>query len=160
AQMITPFVLHATVTSEHPNQSLPGLVFRLATHSPSFLDDKGEPLRYDNLTAIPLHQAAWILKGCMALFALLIMWTCRTPTADRQGWRLAAEYSLVILGMLLFSERTWKHHGVTLLLPFAVLSYYLAVCGPRALLRGYLIGSLAVVLLLMTSTSTNGVWDV
>ena len=25
--------------------------------------------------------------------------------------------------MLLFSERTWKHHCVTLMLPFAVLSY-------------------------------------
>ena len=43
-----------------------------------------------------------------------------------QAWRLAAEFSLVIIGMLLFSERTWKHHCVTLLLPFAVLAYYLA----------------------------------
>lgn len=160
AQMVTPYVLKATVTSEHPNQSLPGLVFRLGTHSPSFLDEKGEPLRYDNLMALPLQHAAWIIKACMVLFAALIVWACRTPISNRQGWRLAAEYSLIILGMLLFSERTWKHHCVTFLLPFAVLSYYLAVCRPGALLRGYVIGSLVIVLLLMTSTSTNGVWDV
>src|SRR5262249_10094521 len=43
-RMVTPFVVAGTVTSEHPNQSLPGLVFRLATHSPSFLDEHGEPL--------------------------------------------------------------------------------------------------------------------
>ena len=36
---------------------------------------------------------------------------------------MAAEYSLILVGMLLFSERTWKHHCVTLLLPFAVISY-------------------------------------
>ena len=83
----------------------------------------------------------------------------RVGLISRQGWRLAAEFSLVILGMLLFSERTWKHHCVTLLLPFAVIAYYLAACRPGALLRAYLIGSLAVVLLLMTSTGTSGVWD-
>jgi hypothetical protein len=180
--MITPFVLEGIVTSEHPNQSLPGLVFRLGTHSPSFLDTQGEPLHYDNLAALAPRQAGWIIKGCMALFAVLILWSCRTPVggarasrpqeqrpaagtaalpfASRQRWRLAAEFSLVILGMLLFSERTWKHHGVTLLLPFAVLTYYLAVCRPRIPLRIYLVASLAVTVLLMTSTSTTGVSEV
>jgi hypothetical protein len=156
-------VLRGKVTSDHPNQSLPGLVFRLGTHSPSFLDTQGEPFRYDNLATLSPRQAGWIIKGCMALFAVLIVWSCRTPvlpTTSRHGWRLAAEFSLVILGMLLFSERTWKHHCVTLLLPFAVLVYYLAVCRPGILLRTYLIGSLAVTLLLMTSTSTTGVSEV
>jgi alpha-1,2-mannosyltransferase len=185
-QMITPFLLQNTVTSEHPNQSLPGLLFRLGTHNPSFLDTQGQPLRYDNLASLDPRTAGWILKGCMALFAALSVWVCRMPVrgaADKETrrqrdkekgsaassvslpptlprWRLAAEFSLVLLGMLLFSERTWKHHCVTLLLPFAVLTYYLAVCRPGPLLRAYLIGSLAAVLLLMTSTSTNGIWEV
>ena len=55
----------------------------------------------------------------------------------------------VVLGMLLFSERTWKHHCVTLMLPFAVLAYYLATCPPRPLLRGYLAASLVAVAVLM-----------
>jgi hypothetical protein len=91
----------------------------------------------------------------MAGFAGLVVWSCRTPTARRRNWRLAAEFSLVLLGMLLFSERTWKHHCVTLLLPFAVLSYYLGACRPGPRLRSYLIASLAVVVVLMATTSTS-----
>jgi hypothetical protein len=157
-QMVTPYVVAGTVTSEHANQSLPGLVFRLGTRSPSFLDEKGLPQKYDNLANLDLRQAGWLVKGGMALFAGLIAASCRTPTPPRRGWRLAAEFSLVVLGMLLFSERTWKHHCVTLVLPFAVLSYYLAVCRPGRGLRGYLLGSLLAALLLMTSTSTTGWW--
>ena len=81
----------------------------------------------------------------MGLFALLVVWVCRTPTTPREGWRLSAEFSIVLLGMLLFSERTWKHHCVTLVLPFAVICYYLATCSPGKGLRVYLIGSLAAV---------------
>src|SRR5437899_1698118 len=91
----------------------------------------------------------------MAVFAALVVWSCRTPvlpTTSRQGWRLAAEFSLVIIGMLLFSERTWKHHCVTLLLPFAVLSYQLALGDER---RVYLVGSLVAAHLLMTATSIS-----
>ncbi len=161
-RMITPYVVQGTVTSDHLNQSLPGLVFRLATDNPSVVDDKGRPPRFDNLAHLDPRLAGWLIKGCMALFAALIVWSCRTPTHaldDRQGWRLAAEFSLVVLGMLLFSERTWKHHCVTLLLPFAVISYYLATCRPGRVLRGYLIGSLSAVMLLMASTSTTGLWQ-
>jgi hypothetical protein len=157
-QMVTPYIVAGTVTSEHPNQSLPGLVFRLATHSPSFLDEKGHPQRYDNLVDLDPRVVGWLIKGCMALFAGTVVWSCRTPAAVRQGWRLAAEFGLVVLGMLLFSERTWKHHCVTLVVPFAVLSYYLAVGQPSRVLRGYLIGSLLLAVLLMASTSTTGWW--
>jgi hypothetical protein len=146
------------VTTEHPNQSLPGLVFRLGTQSPSFLTyENNQPVAvaYHNVTAIEPRQARWIVQGCMALFAGLIVWTCRTPTAPRHGWRLAAEFSLVLVGMLLFSERTWKHHCVTLLVPFAVLCYYLATERPRPVLRGYLVGTLILVALLMATTSTS-----
>jgi hypothetical protein len=158
--MVRPFILEGKVTSEHNNQSLPGLVARLATHSPSFVtypDNVWTPARYDNRLDLSPAQARWLVKGCMALFALLIVWCCRTPTAPRGGWRLAAEFSLVLLGMLLFSERTWKHHCVTLALPFAVLCYYLAACRPGPALRAYLIASLAVAAaLLFTTTFQSG----
>jgi hypothetical protein len=156
--MVRPFVLEGKVTSEHNNQSLPGLVARLATHSPSFVtypDNVWTPARYDNLLDLSPAQARWLVKGCMALFALLVVWSCRTPTAPRGGWRLAAEFSLVLLGMLLFSERTWKHHCVTLALPFAVLCYYLAACHPGQALRAYLVASLAVVAVLLFTTATG-----
>jgi hypothetical protein len=164
-EMVHPFVVEGKVTPEHNNQSLPGLVSRLLTHSPSFstYDDKGNyvPLEYHNIVDVGPAAARWLLKGCMGLFALLIVWTCRTPTRPRQGWRLAAEFALVTLGMLLFSERTWKHHCVTMLLPFAVLSYHLATESARAGMRAYVAASLATAaaLMLAATTGQSGVAD-
>jgi hypothetical protein len=155
--MVRPFLIEGKVTSEHNNQSLPGLVARLATHSPSFVtypDNVWTPARYDNLLALSPAQARRLVQVCAALFALLVVWSCRTPTAPRGGWRLAAEFSLVLLGMLLFSERTWKHHCVTLALPFTVLCYFLAACRPGPALRAYLLASLAVVAVLLFSTTS------
>jgi hypothetical protein len=157
-QMVTPYVVAGTVTTEHPNQSLPGLVFRLLTNNPSFLDERGEPEHFDNVASLDPTWAKVIVKGCMACFAAVVVWSCRTPTTSRSGWRLSAEYGLVVLGMLLFSERTWKHHCVTLVVPFAVLSYYIFACRPSRLLRAGLLWSLAVVFLLMASTSTS-LWE-
>jgi hypothetical protein len=57
--------------------------------------------------------------------------------------------------MLLFSERTWKQHCVTLILPFAVLTYYLATSRMTPRLRAYLVATLALVALLMATTSTG-----
>jgi hypothetical protein len=155
-QMVTPYVLEGVVTSDHPNQSLPGLLYRLTTHSPSFLDATGLPARYDNLADLDPQTAAWVVKAAMLVFAGLIVGFCRTPTTPRESWRLAAEFSLIVLGMLLFSERTWKHHCVTILLPLAVLTYYIAALSPGFAFRIYLIISLSAAFLLMTATSTTG----
>lgn len=156
--MVDPYLVGGEVTTEHQNQSLPGLVFRLATHSPSFLtyqDDKPVPVAYHNLISLEPRQARWLVQGSMALFAGLIVWTCRAPNRTRQGWRFGAELSLVVLGMLLFSERTWKHHCVTLLLPFTVLAYFLATQPVSRELKISISGGLALVVVLMTTTSTS-----
>jgi hypothetical protein len=161
--MVRPYVVDGKVTSEHHNQSLPGVVARLATHSPSFstYDARQQylPTHYDNLLDLSPAAARWLVKGWMALFALLVVWTCRTPVAgrggDRAGWRLAAEFSVVLLGMLLFSERTWKHHCVTLMVPFAVLCYFIAVGPARKPVKSYLAGTLVVVVVLIAATSTG-----
>jgi alpha-1,2-mannosyltransferase len=161
--MVVPYVVKGVVTSEHNNQSLPGLVYRLTTHSPSFstyVNDVYTPLLYHNVLDLDPAVARWLVKGCMGLFALLVVGTCRTPTAPRAGWRLAAEFSLVVLGMLLFSERTWKHHCVTLVLPFAVLSYCLAASWADRARRWLLIAALAAVVALVTATSTGLFGDI
>jgi hypothetical protein len=162
-EMVYPFVVEGKITSEHNNQSLPGLVSRLATHSPAFStfikdasnQDVYTPTEYDNLIDLTPAQARWLVKGCMALFALAVVWRCRTPTAHRQGWRLSAEFGFILLGMLLFSERTWKHHCVTLVLPFAVLCYCLATERLGRGTRWGFVGILAAAALLMLSASTG-----
>jgi hypothetical protein len=157
-RMVVPFVVRGEIWSEHNNQSLPSLAKRLLTHSASFshyVDDRYTPLEYHNFLSLSPSAVRWVVKGFMGLFALAVVWACRTPTTRRASWRMAAEFSIVVLGMLLFSERTWKHHCVTLVLPFGVIAYYLSVYRPRGCLRAYLIGTLGLVVLLMTTTSTG-----
>ncbi len=156
--MVYPFVVEGKVTSEHHNQSLPGLVARLATHSPSFstyINEVYTPTHYDNLLDLSPSQARWLVRGAMGLFALLVVRVCRTPTTPRTNWRLSAEFSVIVLGMLMFSERTWKHHCVTLLLPFAVLCYRLATSEMTRGLRSYLIACLAATTILIATTSNT-----
>lgn len=127
--MLLPFVHGGVVTTEHHNQSLPGVVFRLFTHNPSFVaypNGTWTPVEFHNLADIGQASAKWIVRSAQALFVLVGALTCRTPTTTRGGWRQCAEFSLVLVGMLIFSERTWKHHCVTLMLPFCVLAYYMA----------------------------------
>jgi hypothetical protein len=157
-QMVTPFLVGGKVTSEHSNQSLPGLIHRLLTASPSFsiyVDDVYTPTEYHNLLALGPSGAGWVVRGCMATFSAIGIWCCRTPTRPRASAALAAEYALVVLGMLLFSERTWKHHGVTLVLPFGVLCYALAAGAVGRRMRVYLIGTLIAVEALLATTSTG-----
>lgn len=159
--MIVPFVFKGEVTPEHHNQSLPGLAVRLLTASPSFTDFVGDQyvaLEYHNIAELDPTLVRHGIKAVMALFALAVILCCRTPTLDRSNWRLWGEFSLVALGMLLFSERTWKHHCVVLLLPFAVGSYALARFWRRKPLRVYLIATLSGVGLLMALTTT-GLFD-
>ena len=134
--MVAPFAA-GKVTSEHANQSLPGVLYRLLGENPSFSDfEKGEDgsdkkvgTEYHNVAALPNPQIALLAKACVGAFALLGAFACRTPTRPRHDWRIAAECGLVVTGMLLFSERTWKHHAVTLALPIAVLCYVVALPG-------------------------------
>ena len=157
-QMVQPFA-EGKVTSEAVNQSLPGLMSRLLTHHPSFVT-RGEeayiPTEYHNVLDLSERTVQWLLRGCMAAFAALVLWRCRTPQDNRDDWRLCAEFSVVILGMLLFSERTWKHHCVTLLLPFAVMCYAVSALRWPRRRRWYLIATLAAAFLLITLTGTTG----
>lgn len=130
-EMVHPFVVEGKVTSEHPNQSLPGVVFRLLTESPSFVEyPEGifTPSEFHHFVSLSPRVAKAITQAAMLGFGLLIVWTC-VPGNRRDhandfvaNWpRLAAEWSLILVGMLLLSERTWKHHAVTLALPWAVV---------------------------------------
>ncbi len=157
-QMVKPFLIGGVVTSEHSNQSLPGLIHRLLTFSPSsstYVNEVYTPTEYHNLLTLSPTGAGWIVRAGMATFSAIVIWCCRTPTRPRVSAGLAAEYALVVLGMLLFSERTWKHHGVTLVLPFGVLCYYLATATIGRQMRAYLVGTLIMVQFALAATSTG-----
>ncbi len=122
--MVKPFLIDGQITSEHPNQSLPGLLTRLFTANASFIaysEDDGRPFAAATHTLVNLGPAAVnvVVKAVMLAFVAFFVWQGRSP--HRRGLRFAAECGLIVLGMLLFSERTWKHHATTLLLPVSVL---------------------------------------
>ncbi len=159
-QMIAPYAA-GVVSSEHKNQSLPGLLHRLLTDEPSFSDYDGDRkivVETHNVVSWSRDTVQSINVGCMVLFAFVAMRFCRASIERRPSLELLAECSVVVLGMLLFSERTWKHHCVTLLLPFAVLSYCVASPTFSRGVRWYSGITLGLAGLLMASTST-GVFD-
>jgi alpha-1,2-mannosyltransferase len=167
ALMVERPLLKGEITTEHPNQAIPGFVYRLFTHSPSFITyaktpegDIPTPAAYHNLTDIG-RPAAWVVvKAPTAGFVLAVVLLCRWPVrgaADsRQGWRFAAECGLICLGMLLFSERTWKHHAVVLLLPLAALTYAVAVVELPRRVRNFLFGVLVASFVLTAGPGVLG----
>lgn len=159
-QMVAPYAA-GIVTSEHKNQSLPGLLHRLLCDEASFSDYAGDRkvvLDTHNIVSWDPRIVQGIIAVCMILFALATLRFCRTPIAGRPRLQLMAEFSVVVLGMLLFCERTWKHHCVTLLLPFGVLAYVMSTPGYSRGQRWYAGGTLGAATLLMLSTTT-GVFD-
>lgn len=156
-QMIAPYAA-GIVSSEHKNQSLPGLLHRLLSDEASFSDYDGDRkivLEKHNLASLDRAAVQGIVIACMALFAGLAAMHCRTSIEVRPRLAIMAEWSVVVLGMLLFCERTWKHHCVTLLLPFAVIAYCLST---DIVTRGtrWILGMILVLTaLLMLSTSTG-----
>ncbi len=155
--MVKPFIEKGTVTTEHPNQSIPGLVFRLLTDSPSDIiyDEDGKPVPTNprNVVDIGPDAAKWIVRGCQGVFMLAVV-LARSPVAvRRQGVWFAAECGVILLGMLLFSERTWKHHATTTALPMAAIVGCWVFGGIGGRMRAYLLGTLVVSTLLMTVPS-------
>ena len=161
--MIERPLLKGEITTEHPNQAVTGFVYRLFTHSPSYIvypDNIPTPAEYHNLTDIG-RPAAWVVvKALTAGFALAVVclcrWPVRRPTDVRQGWWFAAECGLICLGMLLFSERTWKHHAVVLLLPLAALAYAAAVVELPRRVRSFITGVLVASFVLMAGPGLLG----
>ena len=166
--MIVPYLVHGVVTPEKENQSLPGVLTRLLTHSPSFsawIDGIYVPLSFHNIADLDPKIIKRVVQGCQGLFLLAMVWLCRTPVrsatpgAGRTGPAVAAEYSFILIGMLMFSERTWKHHCVTLLLPFVVMAAVATTRTAPGRLRAALAIVLTVATLLIFSTSSGAFAD-
>src|SRR5262249_42525195 len=71
AGMVHPFLVEGVVTTEHQNQSLPGLAHRLLTDSPSFSvyeDNRFVPEESHNLVSWDPAVVGGLLKLCMARF--------------------------------------------------------------------------------------------
>jgi hypothetical protein len=153
-RMVTPYVVEGATSSQEPNQSFPGLISRLVTEiTPS-------NLRYSvhhdlNLLSLPPRMVSYIIKGVALTLLALLAVLCRTRTSNRGDPRLLGEVALVVLTMLFVSERSWKHHYVTVLIPYTYLVAEFFTPGVTTRFRSLIVGSWALSFALMASTSTE-----
>ncbi len=156
--MVWPYVLDGQIETLQTNQSLAAVLMRLFTDSPAIEWSSGATER-TNLLSLDRSVVVQALKASIVAILGVVAWLARTPTADRRDWRLACEYSLVCIAMLLISERSWKHHFVIMVLPYAVLVAYCGRSTCSAQVRRLIWSALAVALVLMASTSSElGGW--
>ncbi len=98
----------------------------------------GQPL----MARLSRPNQRWILRAANLLIIAVLAWLCRAPTSDRRDPRLLLELSLVLLAMLLLSERTWKHHLVTLPIIYLATWRVLACYAWSARFRGVFVAGL------------------
>jgi branched-subunit amino acid transport protein AzlD len=153
-RMISPFLTKGEGSPQEINQSMVGVLTRLLT------DVKMGPGRYDvhmdlNLVAWPRPLVGLLLKALSVGLVGLLAFFCRTRAERRDDPRLLGEFSLIVLTMLFVSERSWKHHYVTLLLPYTYLTYRVFMGEASRWARALLATALALSALLIATTSSE-----
>lgn len=156
--MVQPFV-QGKVQAEIANQSLPGVAHGFFTGVPLPEEENAEndgksSKRRGTLVDLGPPAASWMVRGCQGLFMLAVVLLARAPAVGtRHGVRVAAEFAFIALGMLLFSERTWKHHATTTLLPFAAVIGFWVFHRPTGVVRTAVFALMVAATVLMSGPS-------
>lgn len=153
-RMVVPFVREGATSPQEANQSVVGVISRLLTTP---IHGQG-PYNVDldvNIASLPPAAVKVMIKVVTFAFLGLLAFFCRTRTGDRRDPRLLGEFALVVMTMLFVSERSWKHHYVTVLLPITYLAaeYFSPRIGPRA--RAAIVVSWVFTFSLMAMTSSE-----
>ena len=157
SNIISPFVEGDVIKStQEVNQSMVGVLTRLLTESRELAPHGNGGTQFDlNLLDLDHEKVARFVKGLAICVVLLGAFVCRTRYTDRGDPRLLGEFSLVVLTMLFVSERSWKHHYVTLILPLTYLCYRIATPLLDLKTRKQLMGVVALFAILMATTSSE-----
>ena len=152
-RMLRPFVMESEVGDHEINQSMAGVLMRFLTEQKG--DGRYVPESGLNLMALNPDLVVAAIKvlsvGLVGLLGLL----CRTDARRRDDPRLFGEFCLVVLTMLFVSERSWKHHYVTVLLPYTYLVFRLWAYPTPRWGRRAIVGCLAASALFMLTTSSD-----
>lgn len=153
-RIVTPFLVEGNTSPQEANQSMVGVMTRMLTEIEPGTN------RYDvqfdlNLAALPPDFVAGLVKVVSLAFIAALAFFCRAKDPDRTNLSYLGEISLVVLAMLFLSERSWKHHFVTMVFPFTFLMAELF--SPRTPLRARrgIFAALVASFLLMASTSSE-----
>lgn len=151
-RILRPFVESDYIGPLPVNQSMPGVLARIFCDHHGGRNGAPEGYNLASLSPATVAQGAKILSLGF-LGALLFL--CRTKTNRRDDARLLGEFSLVVLTMLIVSERSWKHHFVTILLPYTYLAYRLWRFELQRWEWTTIVTGLGLSALMMLSTSTE-----
>jgi alpha-1,2-mannosyltransferase len=122
-QMLAPYLAGADpgpMQTQQINQSLFGWLARLFTDGVA-IAARGETWAEDvriTLWALPAETFRWVHRGAALGVLAVFGWAVLRYRERRFALGL---FALGALAMLLLSERTWKHHHVTVILPLAWL---------------------------------------
>jgi len=155
-RMLRPFVMKGEIGDGIINQSMAGVVMRLFTEQPD-VDRRYAPPAGLNLLSLRPEMVSLAVKIAQVGLVGLLAWFCRFRPASRIDRVWLGQFSLVVLTMLFVSERSWKHHYITVLLPYSYLVFRVWLDG-RAKRWGPVKGitaALALSALLMLTTSTE-----
>jgi hypothetical protein len=153
-RILRPYVSSDVAGVQEINQSMIGTAMRILTKQ---VGDERYSVQLQHLHLFSLDPKLVVpaLKVVSVAILGLLAWLCRTKTARRDDPRLLGEFSLIVLAMLFISERSWKHHYVTVLLPFTYLAYRAFSPKVSRGARAAIGGALVLSTLLMATTSTE-----
>jgi hypothetical protein len=155
-RMLSPYLTRGVVGDQEMNQSMVGVLTRLATEPRGIAGPYARKLVGLNLVSWAPQMVIIVVKMLSLAMVGVLAVLCRTRATRRTDPRLLGEFALIVLTMLFVSERSWKHHFVTLLLPYTYLMYEFALA-PRATIRVRVLLSVAIwgSVLLMATTSND-----
>jgi alpha-1,2-mannosyltransferase len=153
-RILSPYLVHGVTGDQEINQSMVGVLSRLLTAAPISTSRYGHHFKA-NLVSWDPYLVGLLIKGVSAALVGALFLLCRTHTKRRDDPRLLGEFALVALTMLFMSERSWKHHYVTLLLPYTYLVYRSWVAPVTMRVRVIVTGCLWLSVLLMATTSSE-----
>ena len=160
-RMLSPYLTRGVVGDQEMNQSMVGVLTRLATAPRGMVGPYARKLAGLNLVTWAPQVVSVLVKMLSLVLVGLLAVLCRTKAERRTDPRLLGEFALIVLTMLFVSERSWKHHYVTLLLPYTYLMYEFGLAGgvttrDRILLSVAIWSS--VVLMATTSNELGGMF--
>jgi len=156
--LVRPFALEGWAELSIPNQSLWGVVLRILSNA-GVLPIEHMSLEQAMRTgqesmARPASAAGRLLRPLISLsMVAMLAWACRRRVADRRDVRLALEFALILIAMMLLSERTWKHHATTLPLVYLAIWYGLTHLQWGQFWRGVFVASLGAQWFMLVASS-------
>ncbi|MCH7872399.1 MAG: DUF2029 domain-containing protein [Planctomycetes bacterium] len=158
--LVRPFSVDGYAAIERRNQSLYGVLIRIGGLSGVIplqeMSIEQKLVAGMKRMARPESEGWRLIRPAISLTLIgSLVWLCRARCVSRKDPRRLLELALVLLAMLLLSERTWKHHGTTVAIVYLAVWYALTCVPWPERFRSVLVALLAVQWVLLVGSSVG-----